>query len=58
MLESMNNNTFEYQRLSKEEMELINNLLSLDGNEIYQKYGYKRDETIYSLERTVMLKQR
>lgn len=32
--------------LSKKEMDLINNLLSLTGSEIYQKYGYKRDEVI------------
>lgn len=32
--------------LSKKEMDLINNLLDLTGSEIYQKYGYKRDETI------------
>lgn len=29
-----------------EEMKLINNLLNLTGSEIYDKYGYKRDETI------------
>lgn len=29
-----------------EEMTLINNLLGLTGNEIYSKYGLKRDETI------------
>ena len=28
------------------EMEQINDLLNLTGEEIYQKYGYKRDETI------------
>lgn len=28
------------------EMGFINNLLNLSGDEIYQKYGYKRDETI------------
>ena len=33
-------------KISKKEMELINDLLSLNGEEIYQKYGYKRDETI------------
>ena len=33
-------------KISGEEMKLINDLLSLTGNEIYQKYGYKRDETI------------
>lgn len=27
-------------------MNLINDLLNLTGDEIYQKYGYKRDETI------------
>lgn len=32
--------------LSKKEMDLINDLLGLTGSEIYQKYGYKRDETI------------
>lgn len=32
--------------LSKKEMDLINNLLGLTGSEIYQKYGYKRDEAI------------
>lgn len=32
--------------LSKKEFELINDLLNLTGSEIYQKYGYKRDETI------------
>lgn len=29
-----------------EEMKLINNLLNLTGSEIYNKYGFKRDETI------------
>lgn len=33
-------------KISQREMELINSLLSLTENEIYQKYGYKRDETI------------
>ena len=33
-------------KISCEEMDFINNLLNLSGNEIYQKYGYKRDETI------------
>lgn len=33
-------------KISSKEMELINNLLNLTGDEIYQKYGYKRDETI------------
>lgn len=33
-------------KISAEEMELINDLLNLTGEEIYQKYGYKRDETI------------
>lgn len=33
-------------KISGKEMELINDLLSLTGDEIYQKYGYKRDETI------------
>ena len=32
--------------ISAEEMELINDLLNLTGEEIYQKYGYKRDEAI------------
>lgn len=32
--------------ISKGEMELINDLLNMPGEEIYQKYGYKRDETI------------
>ena len=32
--------------ISKKEMELINDLLKLTGDEIYDKYGYKRDETI------------
>ena len=32
--------------ISKKEMELINDLLNLDGDKIYQKYGYKRDEAI------------
>lgn len=32
--------------ISKKEMELINDLLNLEAEEIYQKYGYKRDETI------------
>lgn len=33
-------------KISREEMNFINNLLNLSGDEIYQKYGYKRDETI------------
>lgn len=33
-------------KISGKEMELINDLLSLTRDEIYQKYGYKRDETI------------
>ena len=33
-------------KISREEMGFINNLLNLPGDEIYQKYGYKRDETI------------
>ena len=33
-------------KISSEEMNLINDLLNLTGDEIYQKYGYKRDETI------------
>lgn len=32
--------------ITKNEMEQINNLLTLTGSEIYNKYGYKRDETI------------
>lgn len=32
--------------ISKKEMELINDLLNLNGDEIYQKYGLKRDESI------------
>ena len=33
-------------KISNAEMQLINNLLNMTGDEIYQKYGYKRDETI------------
>lgn len=33
-------------KISKNEIKLINDLLHLTGPEIYQKYGYKRDETI------------
>lgn len=33
-------------KISNAEMKLINDLLNLTGDEIYQKYGYKRDETI------------
>ncbi len=33
-------------KISREEMGFINDLLNLPGDEIYQKYGYKRDETI------------
>lgn len=33
-------------KISNAEMNLINNLLNLTNDEIYQKYGYKRDETI------------
>lgn len=33
-------------KITKEEAELIEDLLNLDGDKIYQKYGYKRDETI------------
>lgn len=33
-------------KISRKEMDLINDLLNLSGNEIYQKYGYKPDETI------------
>lgn len=32
--------------ISVEKTELVNKLLSLTGDEIYDKYGYKRDETI------------
>lgn len=32
--------------IEKSELDLINNLLSMTGEEIYDKYGYKRDETI------------
>lgn len=32
--------------ISKKEIELINDLLNLDEDKIYQKYGFKRDETI------------
>lgn len=34
-------------KISNKEMTLINDLLNLTGDEIYQKYGYKRDETLY-----------
>lgn len=30
-------------KISNKEMTLINDLLNLTGDEIYQKYGYKRD---------------
>ena len=33
-------------KIAKDEMELINDLLNSTGEEIYQNYGYKRDETI------------
>lgn len=33
-------------KISRKEMDLINDLLNLTGDEIYEKYGYKRDETI------------
>lgn len=33
-------------KISSKEMKLINDLLSLTGDEIYQKYGYKQGETI------------
>ena len=33
-------------KISNAEMQLINNLLNMTGDEIYQRYGYKRDETI------------
>lgn len=32
--------------ISKKKMDMINDLLDLTGDEIYQKYGLKRDETI------------
>ena len=32
--------------ISKKEMERINELLHMTGDEIYQKYGLKRDETV------------
>lgn len=32
--------------ISENNMRLINDLLVLTGKEIYQKFGYKRDETI------------
>lgn len=32
--------------ISKDEMTHINDLLHMTGEEIYQKYGYQRDETI------------
>ncbi len=32
--------------VSAEKAEFINKLLTLTGDEIYAKYGYKRDETI------------
>lgn len=36
-------------KISREEMGFINNLLNLPGDEIYQKYGYKRDEQLFIL---------
>lgn len=33
-------------KIANAEMQLINNLLNMTGDEIYQKYGYKRDEKI------------
>lgn len=33
-------------KISRDERKQIDDLLSLTGDEIYQKYGYKRDETI------------
>lgn len=33
-------------KIPKKEMEYINKLLTMTGDEIYQKYGLKRDETI------------
>jgi hypothetical protein len=32
--------------ISKKEKEIIEDLLSLTGDKIYDKYGYKRDETV------------
>lgn len=32
--------------VSKEKLDMINDLLDLTGDEIYHKYGFKRDETI------------
>lgn len=39
------NNFWQEIRISKEALEHINTLLSMTGKEIYQKYGYKMDET-------------
>ena len=33
-------------KISNAEMNVINDLLALTGDEIYQKYGYKRDDVI------------
>lgn len=33
-------------KITNAERNLINDLLNLTGDEIYQKYGYKRNETI------------
>lgn len=33
-------------KISTKELNYINDLLKLDGDKIYQKYGLKRDETI------------
>lgn len=35
-----------YIKISTKELNYINELLKLDGDEIYQKYGLKRDEVI------------
>ena len=35
-------------KISREEMGFINNLLNLPGDEIYQKYGYKRESSAFS----------
>ena len=42
-------------KISSKEMKLINDLLNLTGDEIYQKYGYKRDETITHEEKCMAL---
>ena len=37
-------------KITNAERNLINDLLNLTGDEIYQKYGYKRNETIVHTE--------